>query len=67
MKVQHLSPRVLQVTVHAYEMAALTAAGRWIVEGAEGELTPGIRDQLEKVLASYEEALEKIEEVRQDE
>lgn len=30
------------------------AAARWVVEGAEGELTEEARDQLREVLASYD-------------
>jgi hypothetical protein len=38
-------------------MAALVAAGRWVAEGANGELNPRIRDQLQTVVADYDEAL----------
>lgn len=57
MKIERLRPTVLRVTLHAYEMAALVAAARWAVEGAEGELDPGVREQLGDVLDAYEEAL----------
>lgn len=57
MKVERLRPTVLRVTLHAYEMAALTAAARWVAEGAEGELGPDIRERLEQVLRRYDEAL----------
>lgn len=57
MNIDRLRPTVLRVTLHAYEMAALVAAARWAVEGAEGELDAGVRGQLEDVLDGYEEAL----------
>ncbi|MDX1392817.1 MAG: hypothetical protein R3195_00430 [Gemmatimonadota bacterium] len=57
MKIERLRPTVLSVTLHAYEMAALVAAARWVADGAEGELSPEIRAQVHGVLASYDEAL----------
>ena len=56
-QIERLRPAVLQVTLHAYEMAALAAAARWVADGARGELKPEIRDQLGRLLASYDEAL----------
>lgn len=35
-------------------MSALVAAARWVADGAEGELPEDARDQLRKVLASYD-------------
>jgi hypothetical protein len=60
MKIERIRPAVLQVTLSAYELAALMAAARWVVEGAEGELEPVAREQLEQVLASYEVAARQI-------
>lgn len=57
MKIERLRPTVLRVTLHAYQMAALTAAARWVADGAEGELNPEVREQLEGVLDDYGEAL----------
>lgn len=56
MKIERIRPAVLQVTLSAYELAALMAAARWVVEGAKGELEPGAVEQLQQVLASYEAA-----------
>jgi hypothetical protein len=44
------------MTLHAYELATLVAAARWVVEGTQGELTSEAIDQLRKVLASYDRA-----------
>jgi hypothetical protein len=44
------------MTLHAYELATLVAAARWAAEGGRGELTPDAREQLEKVLESYDRA-----------
>jgi hypothetical protein len=49
-----------RVTLHAYELSALVAAARWAVEGAEGELSPGAREQLRKVLSSYDDELRRV-------
>jgi hypothetical protein len=56
MKIERIRPTVLQVTLSPYELAALMAAARWVVEGSPGELEPGAVKQLEQVLASYETA-----------
>lgn len=54
MKVERIRPTVFQLTMHAFELAALMAGARWIAEGAEGELAPEARDQLLRVLLSYD-------------
>ncbi len=54
MKVERIRPTVLRVTLHAYELAALIAAARWVVEGTEGELPKESRDQIQQVLESYD-------------
>lgn len=61
MKVERLRPTALQVTFHAFELAALIAAARWIVEGAEGELPPESIDQLQQVLDSYDQEVRRLE------
>ena len=67
MRIKRTRPAGLQVTLGAYEMAALIAAGRWVAEGADGELSPQIRRQLESVVADYDEALrDTAEDPRQD-
>lgn len=54
MKIEQIKPTVLRVTLHAYELAALTSAARWVIEGAEGELPDEAIEQLEKVLEKYD-------------
>lgn len=56
MKVERVRPMILQVTLSAYELSALIAAARWVVEGAKGDLAPEAVEQLEEVLASYDSA-----------
>lgn len=55
MKIEKESPTVFTVTLHAYELSALFAAARWVVEGAEGELPEDARDQLRRVVESYDD------------
>ena len=57
MQIERIRPTTLQVTLHAYELAALVAAARLVVQGVEGELTEEARLQLKTVLADYDEAL----------
>jgi hypothetical protein len=56
-KIERIRPAVLHVTLSTWELAALTAAARWVVEGAHGKLAPEALEQLQQVLASYESAL----------
>lgn len=53
MQIKRVRPTVFQLTLHAYELASMMAAIRWIVEGAEGELTEDARGQLQKLLQDY--------------
>jgi len=54
--IQYPRPGVVQLTLHAYELATLVAAVRWVVEGAGGELSAEAADQMRRVLSSYEAA-----------
>ncbi len=56
MQVERVRPSVLRLTLHAYELAALIAAARWVAEKGEGELPAESVEQLRQVLASYDEA-----------
>ncbi len=62
MRLEHLRPAALRVTLHTYELSALVAAARWVVEGAEGELPEEARDQLRKVLESYDQEARQLTE-----
>lgn len=59
MRIERLRPTLLRVTLHTQALAALAAAARWVADGAEGDLVPEIRDQLDRVLADYDDALRK--------
>lgn len=60
MTVERPRPAVLQVTLHAYEAAALVAAARWVAEGARGEMPAEAVSQLREVLDSYDEAVRRL-------
>lgn len=60
MKVERVRPMTLQVTLSAYELSALIAAARWVMEGAEGEMAPEAVEQLRQVLASYDAATREL-------
>jgi hypothetical protein len=54
--IQRPRPGLVQVTLHAYELATLVATARWAAEGGQGELTAGALEQLRKVLELYDRA-----------
>lgn len=60
MQIERTRPAVFQVTMHAYELSALIAAARWVVEGAEGEITGEALEQLRAVLDNYDEQARRI-------
>jgi hypothetical protein len=63
MVIKRIRPTTFQVTIHAYELAALVAAARMIVQDckdASKTLTEDARLQLESVLAGYDQAFQKI-------
>jgi predicted DNA-binding transcriptional regulator YafY len=60
-KIERVRPAVLQVTLSAYELAAIMAAARWVAEGTEGELASEAVEQLRQVVASYDAATRQIE------
>lgn len=61
MKVERPKPAVFRLTLHGVELSALIAAARWVEEGAEGDLPTGARDQLRKVLDSYDAEVRRLE------
>jgi hypothetical protein len=59
-KLERVGASSFQMTLHAYELAALTSAARWVVEGSDGELPAEARAQLRHVLAEYEAQLARL-------
>lgn len=60
MQLERPRPTVFRVTLHAFELSALVAAARWVVEGAEGDLPREAIDQLRQVVESYDEATKRL-------
>lgn len=54
---------VLRVTLHAYELAGLMAAARYVVESAPSEVPDAAREQLRELLADYDQALRRLDPV----
>ncbi len=61
MKIEKVRPTVFSVTLHAYELSALIAAARWVVEGAEGELSEEALDQLRQVVENCDAETERLD------
>jgi hypothetical protein len=59
-KLERVGVASFRMTLHAYELAALTSAARWAVEGPGGELPAEARGQLRQVLATYESELKRL-------
>lgn len=60
MRLERTRPAVFRVTLHAFELSALVAAARWVMEGAEGDLPSEARGHLRAVLKSYDEETRRL-------
>lgn len=60
MKLERVRPGVVRVTAHSLELAAVISAARWVAEGAQGTLPPDATERLREVLASYDEAMARL-------
>ncbi|MEJ2707462.1 MAG: hypothetical protein P8074_07600 [Anaerolineales bacterium] len=56
MQIERIRPTLLEMRLHPYELAALIAAARWVVEGAQGSMPPEALQQLQQVLENYDQA-----------
>lgn len=63
MQLENITPTTYKVTLHAYELATLISAVRWIADGAEGELSPEVREQMERILNEYDKATKGLQKV----
>ena len=61
MKLERISPGLVRITLHVFELASLTAAARWALEGGRGELAVEARDHLAAVMDSYERAVGELD------
>lgn len=64
MELERIRPTVLRATFHAYELAALISAARYVVASAPGELPEESRRQLTAVLDSYDNQVRRLTQTR---
>lgn len=57
MELERLRPRVLRGTFHAYELASLVTAARYVVDRAPDDVPAESLDELRQLLADYDEQL----------
>ncbi|GAA2813319.1 hypothetical protein GCM10010441_42510 [Kitasatospora paracochleata] len=57
MELERVRPAVLRVTLHAYELAALVAAARYMVDTAPDDVPTESLHQLAQLLADYDRQL----------
>lgn len=60
MELERVRPTVLRVTLHAYELAGLMAAVRYVVDSAPSEVPDAAHEQLRGLLADYDEGLHRL-------
>jgi hypothetical protein len=58
MELERVRPVVLRATFHAYELAALIAAARYVVEAAPADIPAESLDQLRELLTGYDAQLQ---------
>ena len=54
MRLERIRPTQFRITLHAYELAALISAARWVADGAKGELPQEATEHLSQILADYD-------------
>jgi hypothetical protein len=59
-QLNRVRPTVVQVTLHAYELAGLMAAVRYVVDSAPSEIPQAAREQLGELLADYDRELRRL-------
>jgi hypothetical protein len=59
-ELERVRPTVVRVTLHAYELAGLMAAVRYVVDSAPPEVPDAAREQLRGLLADYDEGLRRL-------
>lgn len=54
MQLEKLSPTKYRITLHAYELASIISAARWVGEGAKGELSAEAIEQMRSIVENYD-------------
>jgi len=60
MELDRVRPTVFKVTLHAYEMAGMMAAVRYVVDSAPAAVPTAAREQLSALLADYDEGIRRL-------
>ena len=60
MELERVRPTVLRATLHAYELAALVTAARYVVDASPAEVPDAARDQLRGLLAKYDTEIHRL-------
>jgi AhpD family alkylhydroperoxidase len=60
-ELERVRATVFRATLHAYELAALITAARYVVESAPPEVPDASRDQLRQLLAAYDRQLRRLD------
>ncbi|MBB5121161.1 hypothetical protein AF335_01920 [Streptomyces eurocidicus] len=60
MRIEWARPGVLRVTSHAYEFAALVAAGRYVAGAAPVEVPAEALERLRRVLDDYDAQISRL-------
>ena len=61
MKIERARPTRYMVEFHAYELAKLIAAARWAIEAGGDDLPGEAVEDLQQIVASYNDELTKLE------
>lgn len=60
MKIERARSTRYVVELHAYELAGLIAAARWAIESGADELPAEATEELQRIVASYDDELSKL-------
>lgn len=62
MQLEKITPTRYRMTLHAYELATLVSAARWIADGAKGELSDEVLKQMKSIIEDYDKATTHLQE-----
>jgi len=60
-KIERARPTRFVVELHAHELASLIAAVRWAIEAGADDMPAEAIEDLERIVASYDDELAKLE------
>lgn len=62
MQLEQITLTRYRITLHAYELATLVSAVRWITDGAKGDLSGEAVKQMERILEDYDKETLRLQE-----